>query len=337
MISTTPKNRTWLLLVPALHLGCDPGDAPTSEDLVVVDSPQTDDELFDACMLQDDDNACTGLDRLADAGAQRRCGFSPGAGELAAMNAAYDDWLTNAPQTTNYQPASINIPVYVHVINKGPGEANGDISDAKIKEQINALSAAFMGVQNSYNQITPFAFYLSGIDRTTNASWYTMYKGSPAEAQAKAALHKGEAGMLNLYLARPSTTLGWATTPLDSLLSPLMDGVVIANDTLPGGTRAPYNLGDNAVHEVGHWMGLLHTFEGGCGKNDTQSGDRVADTPAEKSGAYGCPTKRDSCTSAGNDPIYNFMDYTDDSCMTEFTTGQTDRMVSYWTTYRDQH
>lgn len=334
MISTTPKNRTWLLLVPALHLGCDPGDAPTSEDLVVVDSPQTDDELFDACMLQDDDNACTGLDRLADAGAQRRCGFSPGAGEIAAMNAAFDDWLTNAPQTTYYQPASIYIPVYVHVINKGPGEANGDISDAKIKEQILALNWAFGGAQNGYDEITPFFFNLQGIDRTTNASWYTMSQGSAAEAQAKAALHIGDASVLNLYLARPNISLGWATAPLNYYNSPQMDGVVIANHTLPGGT-APYNLGDNAVHEVGHWMGLLHTFEGGCGKNDAYSGDRVADTPAEKSPAYGCPTKRDTCTSAGNDPIYNFMDYTDDSCMTEFTTGQTDRMVYYWTAHRD--
>jgi hypothetical protein len=334
MITTTPKYRTWLLLVPALQLGCDPGDAPTSEDLVVVDAPQTEDELFDACMLRDDDNACTGLDRLADAGAQRRCDFSPGAGEIAAMNAAYDDWLTNAPQTTYYQPASIYIPVFVHVINKGPGEANGDISDAKIKEQINTLSWAFMGQQGG--DWTPFIFTLYGIDRTTNASWYTMYKGSAAEAQAKAALHRGGAGMLNLYLASPlNNSLGWATPPTDIYTSPQMDGVVIANYTLPGGTGAPYNLGDNAVHEVGHWLGLFHTFEGGCGKNDTQSGDRVADTPAEKSPAYGCPAKRDSCNSAGNDPIYSFMDYTDDSCASEFTMGQIDRMVFYWTTYRD--
>jgi len=324
------KNLPCLFLTPLLCLACDAGDAPEPAPLTIVSAPQTEDELLGVCLLGEDDNACTGLDRLADVGVQRRCGFELTPARLTAMNQDYTDMLAAAaPEPTAYSPGDITILVAVHVINKGLGAANGDVSDKQIKDQIAVLNQA-----HAWNG-TPFQFYLWSVDRTTNASWYNMSMNSTAETAAKTALRTGDESTLNLYITNTQVSIGWSSIPSDLFDEPLaMDGVVLSNLTLPGGSYAPYNLGDNAVHEIGHWLGLLHTFQDGCGQNNNYAGDRVADTPSEKSPAYGCPKNRDSCNSPGMDPVTNYMDYSDDSCMNTFTQGQADRMVTMWEIYR---
>jgi hypothetical protein len=218
-------------------------------------------------------------------------------------------------------PAAIN--VYFHVINKGSGTANGDVADSQISAQIDVLNAAYSG--------TGFSFVPAGTDRTFNVSWYTAGPGSQAEGQMKAALRKGGQRDLNVYTNNPGGgLLGWSTFPWNYSSSPKNDGVVILYSSLPGGSAAPYDLGDTATHEVGHWLGLYHTFQGGCSK----LGDYVSDTAPERSPAYGCPIGRDSCKQGGVDPIKNFMDYSDDACMDTFTAGQVTRMQSAWNSYR---
>ena len=209
----------------------------------------------------------------------------------------------------SFNAPTIDIPVAFHVITNGN---QGNVSSSKLNRQLNVLNGAFSG--------TGFSFYTASIDYTDNASWYTMSPGSSAERQAKSALSISPETTLNFYVASPGGgILGWATFPggVND-----QDGVVVLNESLPGGSASPYNKGDTGTHEVGHWLGLYHTFQGGCGGQ----GDQVSDTPDEASPAYGCPTGRDTCASAGLDPIKNFMDYTDDSCMNEFTPCQVVRM-----------
>ena len=227
--------------------------------------------------------------------------------------------------------ALATINVYVHVITNTSGA--GNISDTVIANQIRVLNDAYSGVTGGYN--TKFRFVLAGTTRTANNTYFTAGYGTTAESQMKAALRVGGAKDLNMYFNQPSTgELGWATFPSSYSSQPTRDGVVCDGRTVPGGTFSPYNEGDTATHEVGHWLGLYHTFQGGC----NGSGDYVADTPAEKSAAWGCPNGRDTCktgkNAAGVDPIENFMDYTDDYCMYKFTAGQDARATSLSGTYR---
>lgn len=171
------------------------------------------------------------------------------------------------------QVNAIQIPVRWHVIRSGTAVSEGNIPDSMIQEQINVLNQAYAG--------TGFQFYLASIDRTTNSSWYTGCYGSQ-ERKMKRALAIDPANNLNIYSCRPSGgILGYATFPNSYSESSYPQGVVLLDQSLPGGSSAPYNLGDRATHEVGHYLGLYHTFQGGC----TGNGDYVADTPAEASAA----------------------------------------------------
>ncbi|MBA3396695.1 MAG: zinc metalloprotease [Deltaproteobacteria bacterium] len=252
-----------------------------------------------------------------------KCGTrQPSDDEMSA--AAALERVTGAQLTAG----SVTIPVYFHVITNGN---SGNVTDARIAAQMKTLNDSFAGATGGVN--TAFRFTLAGTTRTDNAAWSTMGYGSTAEREAKAALRQGGANALNIYSANiGGGLLGWATFPSDYRKKPSNDGVVVLDESINGGGAEPYNEGDTATHEVGHWLGLYHTFQGGCSRR----GDQVSDTPPERGPAYGCPAPGsvDTCAGGGADPTENFMDYTDDACMYAFSTGQASRSDTQWLQYR---
>jgi len=221
------------------------------------------------------------------------------------------------------------IQVYVHSIQNSTGA--GVLPESQITAQVKVLN-------NAYSK-AGWSFVLNSVDVTVNDEWFTVEPAksgasTSAERSMKSTLRKGSADDLNLYFANIGAgLLGWATFPKDYTSDPDMDGVVILYTSLPGGSATNYDEGDTGTHEVGHWMGLYHTFQGGC--RSITGGDGVDDTPAEKTANYGCPGVVDSCPDdAGNDPTTNFMDYVYDSCMNEFTTGQYARIADQFSAYR---
>ncbi len=221
--------------------------------------------------------------------------------------------------------ATKSVPVYWHRVHDADGSGGG-VSTRQISSQIKVLNDAYASAG--------FAFSLVSVDDSSNADWYIATPQTTPERQMKDALHQGGSNALNVYSNNMGDNLlGWATFPWNYGAQPLADGIVILYSSVPGGDAVPYDLGDTATHEVGHWMGLYHTFQNGC----SAKGDAVDDTPAEKSPAFGCPVGRDTCTSKadpGVDPIFNFMDYTEDACMNTFTTGQNSRVNQMWAAYR---
>ncbi len=233
---------------------------------------------------------------------------------------------------TGHSPRNtVEIPVWVHVISQGEGLENGDVPQSMILAQMRVLNDSFAG--RTGGAATPFRFDLQGVTRTINEDWFRMGIQSQAERRAKTALRIGGPETLNIYLTDGGGYLGWATFPSSYQGQPSQDGIVLFYASLPGGGLDIYSEGDTAPHEVGHWLGLYHTFQNGCSTNN----DYVADTNAERGPAFNCPVGRDTCTGfkyPGLDPIFNFMDYTQDSCMYQFTAGQASRMISAWNAYR---
>jgi Pregnancy-associated plasma protein-A len=220
------------------------------------------------------------------------------------------------------------VPIRFHIIHQG---TQGYLPDRQLKAQVALLNSTYAPAS--------IQFKILDVNLHENDAWFYHQPGTDAEVEMKTQLGKDTAGSLNLYTAEPGGELrGYATFPWWCAVLPQLDGVVIHHASLPEAERPwssqpwPYDLGMTAVHEIGHWSGLYHTFQGGC----TAPGDDIADTAPEENAATGCPVHQPSACPGepGFNPVENYMDYTDDACMKQFTPMQYQRMKDMVGYYR---
>ena len=250
---------------------------------------------------------------------QRCATHTPTDFELERNELAIKRWL--ATNDTGFEKSTVTIPVAFHVIRMDDGSC--DVPDDQIYAQLDVMNAAYA--------VHGFQFILASTDSVNNSQWSTARPLRPQSTAMKEATSIDPATTFNIWLANlGGGILGYATFPDMYAENDFRHGVVALYSSVPGGSATPYNLGDTITHEAGHYLGLYHPFQGGC----TSPNDYCEDTPWEASPAYGCPEGRDTCSETGLDPIHNFMDYSDDYCMYEFTADQSTRMWEQMTAFR---
>jgi hypothetical protein len=257
------------------------------------------------------------------------------------------------------------IPVVVHIVHDN---GNENISDALVQQGIADLNDAFansgayqiaggvdVGINFCLAQQDPDGLPTTGITR--HVSPLTEMFSETQDLQLKNITRWDPTRYLNVWLIREITSVSTGAGVAGYAYFPQAHGG--PSDGIVNEARWWGSSADNSkihIHEAGHYLGLYHTFEGGCVNNDClNDGDRVCDTPPDASTApVICGNPTNSCTTDADDTSPNnpfrpvamgglgdrpdltnaYMDYGLQQCQDRFTQGQAERMAAALTTTR---
>jgi gliding motility-associated-like protein len=264
--------------------------------------------------------------------------------QIEIENRIYDEFSKKG-NSKFLNPPPYTLPVVIHIIHQNGSE---NISDAQVLQGITDLNEAFANI-NYYDQNTgvnsQIQFCLAKQDPDGNAttginrvvSSLTELTMESEDLDLKNLIRWDPYNYINIWLVGEICSnssgcgvAGYAYFP--SAHGGSVDGIV---------EEARWFGSSNAhsavqVHEMGHYLGLYHTFQGGCSNNDClANGDRVCDTPPDNStaavpcggSANSCDTDTDSGFATDQDDMFwDYMDYGDWDCYSAFTDGQRERM-----------
>jgi len=270
-----------------------------------------------------------------------RCGAPALDGDRADVPAPDDCAYASTSPMPEYEATfTLDILVVVHVIERTSG--TGHIPEAMVQSQIDVLNEDFQAIAGTLGgpgndgmirfhlaTVDPVGDPTTGITYSVNNEWFSD-SGSYWTSLAWDT-HR----FLNIYTNDAGGYLGYVPDiPQGGLVGESRDRVVVlwsafGRDAPIG---PPYDKGRTATHEIGHYLGLWHTFDGGCAGGDCyRTGDVICDTNSESGPEYGCPASSSSCGSP--DPVHNYMNYSEELCMYEFTLEQINRMrctLEHW-------
>ena len=292
--------------------------------------------------------------------AQKKCGTDTKLQELiknkpgfAAKYNAMKDFIYNpSPRKNVFSKQSsaantvVTIPVVFHILYKN---TNQNISEAQIQTQLDVINRDFRKLNTDFNSVVPNAFKPFAADIEINFCKATIAPNGAITTGITKKLvpdtfvfeeeYSTSSGQtpwdtskyLNVWVGsftdiNKTGIIGFAIPP--SIPIQDNDGIIISYKAFgtTGTAVTPHRKGRTVTHEIGHYLGLLHTWgDGGCG-----NGDGVADTPATFKNYAGCPTFPSNlyaCVATTNGSMFmNYMDYVDDACMAFFTLGQKEVM-----------